>query len=296
MSHRNGVVNALTFDYEDWYHGLEIPPDQWEGFEERIEPATGRLLGILERAKCRATFFVLGWLAERRPDLVLRLRDSGHDIGTHGYSHRLVYRMTPEEFREDLKRSIELLQGLTGKPVTSYRAPFFSITERSLWALDILAELGIRMDSSIFPVHNYRYGIPGAPRGPHMRQAGGREILELPISVVKFLGQNVPVSGGAYFRILPYWVTRNGIRSLNSKGKPAVFYLHPWEIDPGQPRLNTSALGRLRHYRNLHDTERRLRQLLQDFRFSALTAMLAQDPICVVPRAAAAAAALPYVW
>jgi polysaccharide deacetylase family protein (PEP-CTERM system associated) len=266
----NPVRNALTFDYEDWYHGIEIPPEKWAGFEERIGLATDRLLGILERTQCRATFFVLGWLAERRPDLVRRLQAGGHEIGTHGYSHRLVYTMTPDEFREDIRRSIELLTGVTGAAVTSYRAPFFSITTKSLWALDILAELGIRMDSSIFPVHNYRYGIPDAPRDPHVRVAGGREILEIPISVIKFMGQNVPVSGGAYFRILPYWVTLNGIRSLNRQNKPAVFYLHPWEVDPEHPRIPLPRRIALTHYHNLAATAPRLERLLRDLPFGPL--------------------------
>jgi polysaccharide deacetylase family protein (PEP-CTERM system associated) len=178
--------------------------------------------------------------------------------------------MTPEEFRDDLRRSIELLTDLTGGPITSFRAPFFSITTKSLWALDILAELGIRMDSSIFPVHNYRYGIADAPRDPHVRVAGGREILEIPVSVIQFMGQNVPVSGGAYFRILPYWVTRNGIAALNRQNKPAVFYLHPWEVDPEHPRIPLPRRIALTHYHNLKSTAPRLERLLRDLPFGPL--------------------------
>jgi len=270
-------INALTIDFEDWYQGLEIPHTRWEGMEERIEQAGRRVLAVLAEAGVRGTFFVLGRVAERHPELVREIALAGHEIATHGWSHAFVYRMTPRSFRDELARSMEVLAELSGRPVLGHRAPFFSITKESLWALDIMAELGLRYDSSIYPVLNYRYGIDGAERWPHAVGRNGRPFAEFPISTWRVLGRNVPIAGGAYFRILPYVVTRMGFRSINRQGHPAVFYLHPWELDPDHPRIPLPRRIALTHYANLRATERRLRRLLRDFRFAPMKEVLGVD-------------------
>jgi len=268
------TVNALTVDFEDWYQGLEIPPAEWDGFEDRILDSGRRLLELLAETGSRATFFVLGHVAERHPELVREIAAAGHEVGTHGLSHTLVYRQTPEGFRAELERSISTLEELTGQPVLGHRAPFFSITRESWWALDVLAELGLRYDSSIFPVRNYRYGIGDSPRWPYEIAAGGRTLIEFPISTWRVPGRNVPIAGGAYFRLYPYAFTRWALSGVNRAGHPAVFYLHPWELDPGHPRIPLPRRIGLTHYANLGATERRFRRLLADFAFAPMKDVL----------------------
>jgi polysaccharide deacetylase family protein (PEP-CTERM system associated) len=268
------VTNALTVDFEDWYQGLEIPHTRWNGFEERIAPATHRLLDLLDAGGTRSTFFVLGWLAERHPALVRTIAARGHEVATHGWSHSFVYRLTPEAYRDELTRSIHLLEDLAGRPVLGHRAPYFSVTRASLWVFDLLLELGLRYDSSIHPVHNYRYGIDDAPRWPHAVERGGRTLTEFPLSTLRMLGCNLPVAGGAYFRIYPYALTRAAFRRLNATGHAGVFYLHPWELDPAQPRIPLPRRVALTHYVNLGATESRLRRLLADFRFAPMAEVL----------------------
>ena len=222
------VTNALTIDFEDWYQGLEIPYAEWDGYEDRIEGAGDRLLRLLDETGTKATFFVLGYVAEKHPDLIKRIEAEGHEIGTHGFSHSLIYKQEPGLFQTELTRAIGFLEDLTGQKVLGHRAPFFSITKDSLWALDILGELGIRYDSSIFPVLNYRYGIAGSPRFPYKIKRERFEFVEFPISTLKLPGFTMPISGGAYFRIYPYQVTKQAIRAVNRSGQPVTFYLHPW--------------------------------------------------------------------
>jgi polysaccharide deacetylase family protein (PEP-CTERM system associated) len=251
------IVNAMTVDVEDYFQvsAFErvVARDRWHEYESRVAANTDRLLGIFAEFGVRATFFVLGWVADRDGSIVRRIADAGHEVASHGHGHRLVYDQTPEEFREDVRRARRVLQDLSGQPVNGYRAPSFSITERSLWALDVLSEEGYTYDTSIFPIRHDRYGIPNAPRhafrvgvGRPFRGAIENEpgLLEIPASTIRLFGTNLPVAGGGYFRLLPYWWTRFGIKRLNEvEGKPAVFYVHPWEVDPGQPRLSASALG-----------------------------------------------------
>lgn len=268
------VTNALTIDFEDWYQGLEIPHTSWDGYEDRIESSGRRVLAELDRAGVRATFFVLGRVAERHPHLVREIAAAGHEIATHGWSHTLVYQLTPETFRAELLQSIRLLEELGGQPILGHRAPFFSITRASLWALDILAEAGIRYDSSVFPVLNYRYGIEDAPRWPYDVQTARGPLTEFPITTWRWLGRNLPVAGGAYFRIYPYALTWTAFRSINRAGKPAVFYLHPWELDPDHPRIPLPGRIALTHYVNLGATVGRLRRLLRDFSFAPMREVL----------------------
>lgn len=270
----SNITNALTIDFEDWYQGLEIPHTQWDGYEDRIRLTGGRLLELLASAGVRATFFVLGYVAERHPKLIREIADCGHEIGTHGYSHTLIYRQTPEVFRQELTRAVRFLEDITGRAVLGHRAPFFSITADSRWALDVLGELGLRYDSSIFPVRNYRYGIADAPRWPYQIKTKHKQIAEFPITTWEVFGQNLPVSGGAYFRIYPYALTQRAFRAINQAGHPVVFYLHPWEIDPDHPRIPLPRRIALTHYFNLGATQERLCRLLQDFNFAPMKEVL----------------------
>ena len=294
---RSGIVNAMTVDVEDYFHvsvfdGV-IPRHTWDRLDSRVCANTARLLRIFQDAGVRATFFVLGWVAERTPSLVADIAAAGHEIASHGYGHRLVYDLTPAAFRDDVRRSKDLLEAASGQAVYGYRAPSYSITARSLWALDVLIDEGFRYDASIFPIHHDRYGIPASPRHPYVLQRQS-PLLEAPGSTVQWGPINLPVGGGGYFRILPYAWTHWGITRLNETERvPAIFYLHPWEIDPAQPRLPAPLLGRFRHYFNLGKTESRLMSLLRDFRFSTMASVLRGAGLDLQP---AAAAPLPYVW
>lgn len=293
------VVNAMTIDVEDYFHvsvfdGL-IPRERWPLLESRVAANTERILEIFDEAGIKATFFILGWVAERYPEVVRQIAWSGHEIASHGYGHRLVYDMTPRQFREDLRRSKSTLEMASGMPVYGYRAPSYSITPRSLWALDVLIQEGFRYDASIFPIHHDRYGLPLTPRHPYVLHRECGSIVEVPGSTIRVGPLNLPVAGGGYFRLLPYEWTRWGIDRLNRvERRPAVFYLHPWEIDPGQPRLEASRLSRFRHYRNLDKTERRLDALLREFRFSTVMAML--ERWSITEAGMPISPPIPYVW
>jgi polysaccharide deacetylase family protein (PEP-CTERM system associated) len=264
------TVNAISIDFEDWYHGIEIPPCEWDGFEDRIGFSGRRILELLSEARVRGTFFVLGHLAERHPELVREIVAEGHELATHGYSHTFVYRQKPEEFRSEIERSMGFLQDVSGHSVIGFRAPYFSLTSECLWAFDILADCGIKYDSSVFPVRNYRYGIQQADRWPYEIKCSSRTISELPPSTWAGRHWTLPVAGGAYFRIYPYYLTRRAFRAINREGRPAVFYLHPWEVDPWHPRIALPRRISLTHYWNLGATERRLGKLLQEFRFAPM--------------------------
>jgi polysaccharide deacetylase family protein (PEP-CTERM system associated) len=273
------IVNAMSVDVEDYFQvsafDAAVSRGSWDTRESRVCANTDRLLALFAEADVRATFFVLGWVADRFPDLIRRIADAGHELASHGYQHHLIYDLTPDEFRQDVRRAKHALEAVSGTPVQGYRAPSFSVTERSLWALDVLIEEGYRYDASIFPVHHDRYGIPGSPRHAHRLERSVGSIVEAPPSTVRLAGINLPIAGGGYFRLLPYMWTRWGIDRLNSvEQRPAIFYLHPWEIDPDQPRIAASALSRLRHYRNLDKTEERLRRLMRDFKFATLNEVL----------------------
>jgi polysaccharide deacetylase family protein (PEP-CTERM system associated) len=276
----SAIVNAMTIDVEDYFHvsvfDNVIPRSRWDGLESRVCANTDRLLETFESHGVKATFFVLGWVAERFPALVSRIVALGHEVASHGYGHRLIYQQTREGFRDDVRRAKDLLERVAGQRVEGYRAPSYSITSESLWALDVLLAEGHTYDASIFPVRHDRYGIPESPRHPHVLHREAGALIEAPGSTVRLSGINVPVAGGGYFRILPYAWTRWGMNRLNLRERrPAIFYLHPWEIDPAQPRFDAGWVGRFRHYRNLDKTEGRLRCLLRDFRFAPLRQILA---------------------
>ncbi len=276
------ITNAMTVDVEDYFHvsafANVIDRSHWDHYKCRVENNTRKLLGMLARNNVQATFFVLGWVASRYPGLVREIADAGHEIACHGLTHRLVYEQTPREFHDETKTAKALLEDIVQVPVNGYRAASYSITGRSLWAIDILAELGFRYDSSIFPIRHDRYGIPGAARRPHwLRGPGGASLLEFPLSTKDLGFLRLPVAGGGYFRLLPYAVTRRALASINrSEGIPFIFYLHPWEIDPDQPRIRASRLSRFRHYTNLAKCESMLNRLLGEFRFGTVCESLGE--------------------
>jgi polysaccharide deacetylase family protein (PEP-CTERM system associated) len=274
------VLNALTVDVEDYFQvsafAKHISSSRWDSMESRVHQNTSRILDIFAEADVHATFFVLGWVAARFPKLVRRIHDAGHEIASHSFAHGLIYETTPNGFREDLRLARASIEDATGAAVSGFRAPSYSITRQSLWALDILIEEGYRYDSSIYPIRHDRYGIPDWPRHIHRIHRAGGALWELPGSTIRRAGLNLPVGGGGYFRLLPYGWTRSGIRRLNEVEKrPAIFYLHPWEIDPDQPRIGVPGLSRVRHYYNLDKTEARLRRLLADVRFGTVSDVLA---------------------
>jgi polysaccharide deacetylase family protein (PEP-CTERM system associated) len=274
------IVNAMTVDVEDYFHvaalAEAIERKDWDSHVPRVDANTRRMLDIFDDAGVRATFFVLGWVTERFPALVREIDARGHEVACHGWSHKLVYTQTPEEFREETLRSKRMLEDLIGRAVEGYRAASYSITNRSRWALDILAEAGFVYDSSIFPVRHDLYGIPDAPRWPHVLTTdAGAQIIEFPPTSVRLLNHNVPAAGGGYFRLYPYPLMRALLRRVNSGDRqPAIFYLHPWEVDPEQPRFDVSWLSRFRHYTNLSRCESRLRRLLSEFRFTTARSVL----------------------
>ena len=268
--------NVLTIDVEEWFcvsnFAGVIRQEDWPSLESRVEMQVERILGILERHGVRATFFLLGWVAERHPDLVRTLVSRGHEIATHGYNHELVYKLEPVLFQEDLSRSLRLIREISGVQCRGYRAPSFSIRRDMSWAWEILAQQGIEYDSSIFPVVHDRYGEPDAPRTPFRITAGGKTICEIPLSTVRLAGRNLPVAGGGYLRLFPYSFTRWAIRRINREGIPAIVYFHPWEIDPGQPRPNVSRFRLWRHRVGLNGFARKLDRLLGDFEFGPMGA------------------------
>ena len=294
------VINAMTIDVEDYFHvsafdGI-LPRSAWHTLESRVVANTSRLIDIFDEHDVRATFFVLGWVAERYPDLVRRIASRGHEIASHGYAHRLVYDQTRSSFRDDVRRAKALLEDATTCSVVGYRAPSYSITPRSLWAIDVLLEEGYEYDSSIFPIRHDRYGIPVSERKPYAIERPIGALIEVPGSTTTLGPLNLPIAGGGYFRILPYGWTRWGIARLNRlERRAAVFYLHPWEIDPDQPRLGAGRLSTFRHYHNLERTEGRLRELLRDFRFGTMEEVV-REARESVPLAMPCAVGLPYCW
>ena len=276
-----GMTNAFTVDVEDYFQvegfAKAIDRGSWDGFRTRVAASTSTLLELLAQHKVRATFFVLGWVARKHPEVVRQIVALGHEVASHGMSHRLIYTQTPAEFQRETRAAKALLEDLSQSPVVGYRAATYSITQRSLWALDILCEEGFQYDSSIFPMRHDRYGMPDAEPRPHiLTTPGGGRLVEFPISVLHYCGAKVPVAGGGYFRLFPYRFTRWALRKLNARQQEFVFYVHPWEVDPEQPRVAAGALSRFRHYLNLDRCAERLGRLLGDFQFDTMRSVLAR--------------------
>jgi polysaccharide deacetylase family protein (PEP-CTERM system associated) len=280
----HGILNAFTVDVEDYYHvhafSDRIDPRRWDDYESRVVANTHRVLRILDEHQVRGTFFILGWVADRFPQLVRDVKRSGHEIGCHGFWHGLIYHMKPEQFRQDLRQARAAIEDVAGERVVAFRAPSFSITKRSLWALDVLIEEGFLYDSSIFAVRHDHYGIPNAHRFPHRIENPAGALWEFPPTVHRLWKVNVPIAGGGYFRLYPAWLSIRLLECVNRRAhQPFVFYIHPWELDPDQPRLAGSLKSRFRHYRNLHATEAKLRRLLGVFSFCSLSDAL-RESVC----------------
>jgi len=275
-----GLFNALSVDLEEYFQaeafaGL-VTRDRWAEMPSRIEQNIECILELLESRATRATFFVLGWVAERRPELVRTILGCGHEIACHGYDHRLLYSTGPDTFRQDIRRAKALIEDIVGVQVAGYRAPTFSITADTPWALDIIAEEGFLYDSSIFPIRHDRYGIPKANRYPHrVDTACGRPVIEFPLSTVRIMGQNFPIAGGGYLRLLPVRLTIRAVASINRHGHPAIVYFHPWELDPDQPRLGLTGLPKFRHYINIGTMHAKLDRLLDAHQFAPVRDVLA---------------------
>jgi len=273
------IKNVLTIDVEDYFHvaalAKSVKPEDWDAISPRVSGNIHQLLDLFDEKNVKATHFVLGWVAERYPDLVREIDNRGHEIASHGYSHQLVYTQSPNQFEKETRDSKNLLEDIVGKPVQGYRAASYSITRKSLWALDVLVDLGFKYDSSIFPVAHDRYGITGSPEFPHVLETPAKKrLVEYPLSTYRLLGQTIPVAGGGYFRLYPYWLSRFFFRSINKSSAPFVFYFHPWEIDPDQPRVEASLISKFRHYNNLDKTQQRLSNLFVDFGFTTMHAKL----------------------
>lgn len=270
----------MTVDVEDYFHvtafSSSLDRSRWDSLESRVRYNTGRLLDVFSAHSIRATFFVLGLVAERYPSLVRKIADAGHEVGCHGYSHRLVFEQTREEFRSETNRAKAVLEQIVGARVRGYRAASFSVTQQSAWVLDEIVEAGFEYDSSIAPMHHDIYGWPTGPSVPgKITTPGGGSIVEFPVMLARYLGAKVPVAGGGYFRILPYPVVRAGLRRINAAGQPFFFYLHPWEIDPDQPRVRSGWKSRIRHYTGLAGCEAKLQRLAREFRFTTMEEVLA---------------------
>jgi polysaccharide deacetylase family protein (PEP-CTERM system associated) len=273
------VINALTFDVEDWFQAENLqsrcPFEKWDTFESGVEKNTENILALLKEYKQKATFFILGWAAEKNPGLVKRIHNEGHEIASHGYRHQIIYKISPRDFRRDLERSKKLLEDILGTKIIGYRAPNFSITKESQWAIDVLKEMEFQYDSSIFPTSFHdRYGFKGVDNARPFKFENG--LLEFPLTTYRFLHMNFPLAGGGYFRLLPYGLLRSLYSQLNKEGERFIFYLHPWELDREQPRVKIKAQYYLRHYVNIDKTEGKLRQLLNEFQFQPLKSLLNQ--------------------
>ena len=274
------TVNALTFDIEEYFHAEAfarvLRPEDWPDLTSRVVDTTERLLDILDYADARATFFVLGWVAERYPALVQDIAARGHEIACHGYGHQMIQRQTRLEFAKDVQRAKTAIEDAAGAAVVGFRAPTFSVMRETLWSLEVLWEAGFLYDSSIFPIVHDRYGIPDAPRFPYrVPVMNGHGIAEFPLSTISILGRRLPIAGGGYFRLLPYAVTRRAIDHLNQREhQPAIVYLHPWELDVYQPKVRVGWITRFRHSVNIGSTEGKLLRLLKDFRFAPVRDIL----------------------
>jgi polysaccharide deacetylase family protein (PEP-CTERM system associated) len=266
--------NFLTIDFEDWYQGLtstSTDPEKWGAYEKRLGTSADWLLTALDAHGVKATFFIVGQAAREHPNLVRRIAEQGHIVALHGDRHRLIYGMSREEFREDLRNNLEAVKNACGVSASGFRAPSFSITKRTTWFWEELAARGLNFDSSLFPISNPLYGIADAPRWPHIISTGHGQVAEFPMSTVRLLGVNLPFSGGFYFRALPYPLVRKLTRNLNREGIPVIFYFHPWEFDSDHPvSPTTTSRERLSHYGGLQKARSKFLRLLGDFKFVPL--------------------------
>jgi polysaccharide deacetylase family protein (PEP-CTERM system associated) len=266
-------MNAFTIDLEDWYHGIEIPIESWSGYEPRIHKGLDKILKLLDESDTKATFFILGWIAKNHPEIIKELSGAGHEIASHGYSHTKVYDLNKDDFREEIRSTKGYLEDVSGSEVTAHRSPFFSITAKTLWALDILREEGYTVDCSISPIETWRYGIAACP--DEIFYLKDKDIIEFPTSPFQFLSRKWAI-GGAYFRILPYFITKNAMQYRADNSKHNMFYIHPWEYDEKHPKLPLEIKARITHYTNLNKTMGNTRKLLNDFQFNTVSSVIEQ--------------------
>jgi len=267
------MLNALTIDVEPWYQDL-IDSGKYnknQKLEDRIAKNVNRVLYLLSKYNAKATFFIQGNSAESHPLILKNIYKEGHEIGIHGYNHKPIFNQTKDEFMEDVKKTRDIVENIIGEEVIGYRAPWFSVRKDTLWALEILLELGFKYDSSVFPIKTFTYGIPDASVFPSViLQKGGKKLIEIPLSTVKILERNIPIAGGFYLRIYPYQFIKWAIKEINSNGHPAVIYLHPWELDMNQPKFPLSVKYNLIHYFKLKSTQKKFELLLGDFNFGSI--------------------------
>lgn len=274
------ITNALSVDVEDWFQvgAFEntISRADWDGLEHRVEANTDAVLALFDESGAKGTFFTLGWVAKRYPALIRRIADAGHEVASHGLDHKRVFTMTPDAFRADIDTARKALEDASGTRVTGYRAPSFSIDRRTPWAHAVLAEQGYAYSSSVAPIAHDHYGWPDAPRGA-FRPVQGAELIEIPVSIARFLGKEV-TAGGGFFRLLPGRVTGDAVRAANQIERPAIFYFHPWEIDPGQPRVRQAPLkSRLRHYARLGAMAGKLKTLIHNHKWGRMDGIAARE-------------------
>jgi polysaccharide deacetylase family protein (PEP-CTERM system associated) len=268
------VRHVFSVDLEEYFQvqafdGV-VGRDEWSLIPSRVQASTERILDLLDAAGATATFFTLGWIADRHPGLVRQIAERGHEIASHGYGHELLTRMGADEFRQDLRRSRQALENAVSRPVLGYRAPTFSLVPETAWAFDVLIEEGFEYDSSMFPIRRRGYGFPGANPDVHTLVRPAGRLLEIPMTTTVVAGLRLPAAGGGWFRQLPYGLTRSGFRQCEREGRTGMFYIHPWELDPEQPRMPVPLLQRVRHYRGLRRMEDRLARLLREFRFTSV--------------------------
>jgi peptidoglycan-N-acetylglucosamine deacetylase len=273
------IKNILSVDVEDWFHPEAVhhmyPVNSWPKLQNRVEENVDKLLQLFSSKNVTATFFVIGWIAKTYPNLICKIVDNGHEIGTHGNIHKMVTKMTPEEFESDLSESIKIIEDVSGQKVLGFRAPTFSIVETTFWSFEIMLKLGLVYDSSIYPIWHDRYGVPHAPRIRFNAFTHNDKVLtEFPMTTIKMFGKNLPFGGGGYLRILPGWLTKKAISIINSKNQPAIMYLHPWEFDVNQPKLHLGLVQSWRHYYNIKNNINKLSNLLDAYSWTSFKNVL----------------------
>jgi len=268
------IENILSVDVEEWFHPEALqhkfPPEKWHEQQSRVNQNVDLLLELFKQKKVSATFFTLGWVAKQNPEMIKKIVSDGHEIASHGSMHKMITKMSTQEFANDLDESIKILQDISGEKVLGFRAPTFSVIKKTRWSWDIMLKNGLVYDSSVYPIWHDRYGIPDAPREKYIALSDqGKSLLEYPMSTVKIFNRNIPFGGGGYLRIFPNWFTKWAIKSVNKEGLPAILYMHPWEFDTDQPKVHMGALQNLRHYYNIKKNLQKLAELLDNFKWTS---------------------------
>jgi polysaccharide deacetylase family protein (PEP-CTERM system associated) len=278
------MQNILSVDVEEWFHPESLqhlfPQNTWSGLESRVDENIDKLLELFHRKKCQATFFTLGWVAKNHPGIIKKIVAQGHEIATHGNMHKMITKMSAQEFELDLGESVKILEDVSGQKIYGFRAPTFSVVKETLWSFRIMQKLGLVYDSSVYPIWHDRYGIPDAPRFSYkVLENNGESLTEFPMSTIKFMGKNIPFGGGGYLRIYPNWLTRKGIKKVNKEGIPAIMYIHPWEFDSGQQKIKLGLIQTWRHYYNIEKNLNKLDELLDLFSWTSFKSKLKEKKL-----------------